>query len=274
MREGLRAAPVRAVAPLVTWILLTAIPASAQAPARTRVPSGLRLWMGISAVQPYMVDYEGSAFAPLGRFRVGLGSSTGVGYDTERLGVSVGMDLAGPELGPEREVGGIGMGREASALQAYTLLAHWRPALRSRGWRWIFSGGYVWTDLGGVSLRGDQLPNFVRDSAGAPADTVRGEVGVRGPGLRFAASAERSFGTNLGLSGDLSLRIGTSADVVSYRALRYHGRRASIPGGARGVTPRVEVSLQWRPNADVAKDFLDVPPTPVPEPRVESRVDR
>lgn len=231
--------------------------------------------MGISAVQPYMIDHESSAFAPLGRFRAGLGSSTGVGYDTERLGVSVGMDLAGPELGPERELGGIGMGREASVLQAYTVLADWRPALRLRGWRWTFSGGYVWTDLGEVSLRGDQLPDFVRDSASMPVDTVPGEVGVRGPGLRFAASLERSFGTDLGLSGDLSLRIGTSADVTSYRTLRYHGRRTSIPGGDRGVTPRVEVSLQWRPYAD-AKGVLDAPPTPVPEPSpaVESRVDR
>jgi hypothetical protein len=209
---------------------------------------GIRLDLTAFLVRPNLDARSGEVFARLGRFRTGIGTDLGVGYDVRQFGATLSGGFAGLEIGAPVTRDGIDMGRESGIYRSIALLGHWRPRRRIGRWRPVFSAGYVRSGLDNVLLAGDSLPAYARALGADPPDSVRRPVGIAGSGARFGVSLERAVSA-VDFSGRVVVSVEAASDVVRFREVSYAGRRAPIPNPGTALIPRLVVSLRWSPRA-------------------------
>lgn len=203
---------------------------------------GFRLTYGVSLAKPFLDRRAQAPFAAIGEFRAGPGIQIGAGYRMRRWEVAATADFAGLDVGEPFERGGISMGRRTSILHALGIEARWSPpGWEMRGWRPWVGGGYVRSALGNVTVRPDQLPAFLQDSARTVEAANETEpAGIAGSGIRAGVGAERNF------TPSLALRLHLAGDYLRYRRF-IHGGHGVVWDGGTGWIPRLSATLRWAP---------------------------
>ena len=205
-------------------------------------PSGIVLVYGAAVARPLLSGRAAAPFEAIGEVHAGPGIHLGIGYDLGRWEVSATADLSGLDIGEPTERDGIGMGRESLILKALALTVGWRPPNREwRGWRPLLGAGVVRESLDNHSLRPDQFPSSLRDTAAAAAEGAGARsAGIAGTGGRLEAGAERT------LEGSLRLYLSVATDYVRFRDLSFGGVSLRWEGGP-GWVPRLVATLRWSP---------------------------
>src|SRR5690606_12247962 len=195
-------------------------------------PVGFRVEAELSG-NAARLDREAKAiYSSIGSPSFGLGYGLRLGYDGERVGIGLGLELGAVALNVAE--------REGMALLSFVVLGRWRLApswgpLRSPE----LSVGFVRQGTGSVAVPIADLPP---DATPPPSLGNRVETSLLGNGLRLGFGAGRELGETIMLTGNVS------ADLIRYSTISvagYGDLSRSEPG--LSFMPKLAVGFAWWP---------------------------
>jgi hypothetical protein len=197
-----------------------------------RRPVGFRVEADLSGNAARLDRGAKSIFSGVGSPSFGLGYGLRMGYDWERVGVGLGLELGAVALNVAE--------REGMALLSLVVLGRWQLA---PSWGLLrfpeLSVGFVRQGIGSVAVPVSDLPPDVIPPAG-PGSRVN--TSLLGNGLRLGFGAGRGLGERVMLTGNASV------DLTRYDTLSVSGDGdMSRPDAGLSVLPKVAVGVAWWP---------------------------
>jgi hypothetical protein len=225
-----RSTPARHVLTAVALAVISGtLPASGQ---ELNIPNGL--WLGGGAIVGGSVldQYSARPWERIGSFGPSIGVGLSLGYDAQRLGAAVDVDVTGVRAGDR-----------TGANIALAALLRWAPLWQPlSGMQSRIAVGYVRYQFGGTRIAPSELPPTLFRSGTPSLASQDPRLYLLGNGMRAGVTAAHEFGPRT------SLMFGVGADVVYFDTATYQSSDLSLAQAGWGVMPRVTLGLRFHPS--------------------------